>query len=224
MSTVPVLIPVKPLNLAKSSFSSVLSPTERKGLTLAMLTDVLRAVCGCELAEPYVVSADLAVLKHARSMGAKGLREPGLELNDALRWGIEQLKPSSVLIIPADLPLLRSPDVEHIIQLSTTRSVVIAPSKTSGTNALLLRPADVIPLCFGGESFPVHCEKALRAGVDLKVYRSPHVEFDLDEPSDIARVLAEGMGTATYEFLTSLKPRIFDKQVETKNHEKNSTS
>jgi 2-phospho-L-lactate guanylyltransferase len=111
-----------------------------------------------------------------------------------------------VLIIPGDLPLLKSVDIENLTAMATAqRDVVIAPSKANGTNALLIRPPDLIGLRFGGESFPLHVQEAVQAGVKPRIYKSPTVATDIDEPADLLKIETLGLGTSSHEFLSSLK-------------------
>jgi len=204
------IIPVKRLSEAKSSLRAKLTPKQRSRLVLSMLADVLGAVHQApSIASVAVVSPDERVLSFARLHGAEGVAEPGLGLNEALKLAIRHTISKgidSVLILPADLPLLKSVDVENLIAAaSAPRDVVIAPSKAKGTNALFLRPPDLINLRFGGESFPLHVKEASQAGVRPRIYRSTTVALDIDEPEDLLSVETLGLGTRTYEFLHSLR-------------------
>jgi len=204
------IIPVKRLSEAKSSLSAKLAPEQRSRLVLSMLMDVLGAVHqASSIAGVAVVSPDERVLSFARLHGAEGVAEPGLELNEALKLAIRHTISKgvdSVLILPADLPLLKSVDVENLIAAaSAPKDVVIAPSKAKGTNALFLRPPDLINLSFGGESFPLHVREASQVGVRPRIYRSTTVALDIDEPEDLLSVETLGLGTRTYEFLHSLR-------------------
>jgi 2-phospho-L-lactate guanylyltransferase len=224
-----VLLPVKSLSRAKSSFEGILTPEERRELVLCMLTDMLRVLSQVGV-EKMVVSPDEEVLRLASSLGARTFREPGLELNLALSLargrarltfrepGLELNLALSlargramgegareVLILPADLPFLRVRDVEELRgRAEGEREVVLSPSRTLGTNALLLRPPDVIPLRFGGESFPLHVRESLRAGIRPKIYRSPTLATDVDGVEDLLAAETLGLGTRTREFLLSL--------------------
>lgn len=204
------IIPVKQLSEAKSSLKPALTPEQRRELAFCMLEDVLNSV---EHAPPIkgtmVVSPDQQVLDFARSKGATPLTEPGVGLNEALDLAINrarELGAKSVLILPSDLPLLRPVDIEKIVGMaSSERDMVIAPSKRKGTNALLLRPPDLIDLCFGGESFQPHLEEARRAGITPHVYRSERVETDIDEVLDLIKLKARGLGTRSHDFLRLLE-------------------
>lgn len=201
-----IIIPVKRLAEAKSSFSKVLRLENRKKLVLAMLTDMLNTARESpSISEVAVVSNDSDVLDFAAKRGAVGMVEKDLGLNGALKLAIgrvESLGADLALVLPGDLPLLKPSDVENIIAMATAeRDVVIAPSKANGTNALLLKPPSIMGLKFGGESFPLHLAEAMRAGVKPRIYRSETVAFDVDEPEDLPKVEALGLGTKTREFL-----------------------
>lgn len=207
-----ILLPVKHLSRAKSSFEKVLSPQERRELVLCMLSDMLAVLSGVEMRK-VVVSPDEEVLRFSSERGAEAFREPGLELNLALSLAVEKAVREGVrevLIFPADLPFLRLKDVEGIRGMaSSEREVVIAPSKTGGTNALLLRPPNVISLRFGGESFPLHVRESLRVGINPKIYRSETVATDVDGVEDLLKAGTLGLGTRTHDFLLSLEKHRF---------------
>jgi 2-phospho-L-lactate guanylyltransferase len=202
------IVPVKRLSEAKSSLSAVLAPKQRRELVLAMLKDVLKAIGGARsITGTIVVSPDDRIIKFARKNGAEGVAEPGLELNEALRLGIQSAimnGATSVLIVPSDVPFITADDIENIVAMvSARRDVVIAPSKDNGTNALLLRPPEVMSTRFGGESFPAHLSEARRAGITPRIYRSITVATDIDDPDDLAEVKKFGRGTQTRKFLES---------------------
>jgi 2-phospho-L-lactate guanylyltransferase len=204
------IIPVKYLSEAKSSLREILGPEQRQRLVLSMLADVLNAIRQApSVSGVAVVSPDRKVLDFAGLHGATCIVESSLDLNGALKSAIEKVVgrgATSVLIIPGDLPLLKSVDIENLTAMATAkRDVVIAPSKANGTNALLIRPPDLINLRFGGESFPLHVQEAVRAGVKPRVYKSPTVATDIDEPADLLKIETLGLGTRSHEFLSSLK-------------------
>lgn len=201
------IVPVKRLSEAKSSLSSRLTPEQRRGLVLCMVGDVLDALKKTPV-KALVVSPDEEILNFASEQGAASLKEPGLNLNQALRLAVSHATEKgadSVLILPGDLPLLRPADVEGMISSETSsRAVVIAPSEEKGTNALFLRPPNAMDLKFGGESFPLHVDESLRVGIKPHVYRSLTIARDIDGPADLLSVETLGLGTRTHGFLRSL--------------------
>jgi 2-phospho-L-lactate guanylyltransferase len=173
-----------------------------------MLADILDVLGKTSVDRVLVVSPDNEVLNFASKHGAVGLKEPGVKLNEALRLAIRHAMAkgaASVLIVPADVPALKTSDIEKILEMaSSTREIIIAPSSTNGTNALLLRPPDVMDVHFGGESFPIHLARAREAGVKPKTYRSQTTAVDIDEVADLANIKSQAQGTRTYQFLQSL--------------------
>lgn len=154
----------------------VLNTQERQTLTLAMLEDVLKAVKCSEVCQTVVISSDRTIKELANNFGVSYLEERKYELNRAVKQATEwciQNNANSVLILPADIPLITPADINQIVKLcSTENSVVISPSQNSGTNALLQKPPDIIHTHFGPNSFSKHKTEALHKGILTRVYRS----------------------------------------------------
>jgi len=213
------IVPVKRLSEAKSSLSAVLTQKQRREFVLAMLKDVLKATSGARsITGTIVVSPDDSIIKFARKNGADGVAEPGVELNEALKIAIQSAitnGATSVLIMPSDIPFLTAADIENIVAMaSSQRDVVISPSKDNGTNALFLKPPDVMSPRFGGESFPAHLSEAHRAGVKPRIYRSITVATDIDDSDDLIEIKKLGRGTQTYKFLNLQS--VFNQKVKSK--------
>jgi len=198
--TLWAIVPVKPLRTAKSRLSSVLTRDEREILSQQMLIntlDLLREVK--EIERTLVVSRDTKALSIARKHGARTVTENGApELNNALSRATvvaQQYDISGVLVIPADLPLMRMDDVEKLISRATDPPVVvIAPDRHgSGTNALLSSPPGLIEYDFGIDSFKRHVTRAKAAGVRLVVCEIPFIGLDVDFPEDL-EYLREAFG------------------------------
>ncbi|MCJ7569892.1 MAG: 2-phospho-L-lactate guanylyltransferase [Anaerolineales bacterium] len=190
--TLWAIVPVKPLRRAKSRLSGVLNRDERELLSQRMLIhtlDLLREVK--EIERTLVVSRDSKALSIARKHGARTVAEHGTpELNNALVRATvvaQQYGISGVLVIPADLPLLRMEDIEKLINSAIDPPVVvIAPDRRgSGTNALLSSPPGLIESDFGNDSFERHIARAKAAGVRLVVCEIPSIGLDVDLPEDL---------------------------------------
>ena len=203
------LIPVKNLEESKTSFSEILTDEQRSELTLAMLEDVLTAVEMAEGVEATVVTPDDRVKDFAEELDFGVIVEPDLGLNRALEIAIGKSIDdgfAQVLILPSDVPMVRPEDIRKILQVASgDRSIVITPSEEKGTNALLLRPPDVIDLQYGGKSFPDHVREAKSRDIEIKIYRSENLKRDIDEPSHLLKVETRSQGTKTHSFLDSLK-------------------
>lgn len=187
------IVPIKPLNRAKSRLSSVLTAEQREKLALGMLRYNLEVLtASAHLSGIIVISRDMKALAVAREMGSvQTLQESGTPaLNNALQrasqllmaWGAQ-----ATLMLPADVPLITPADVEAIIQRGHEyKSIVITPDRfASGTNAILTHPPDAIELQFGVGSFEQHQYNAREAGVTIHIYESERISLDVDTPDDL---------------------------------------
>jgi 2-phospho-L-lactate guanylyltransferase len=191
-SGVSAVVPVKDLQGTKSRLAPILNPGARAGLTLYMMGRVVAAIRSSGVEDVCVVSPDRVVLHEAQRRGATPLAQESRGLNPALEEGRRralELGASTLLVLPADLPLLGEEDVLAVLKASEGQAVVIAPDGArSGTNALLTRPPDILPFAFGPDSFQAHLEAARKRNLDVKVCERSHLAFDLDTAGDLARL------------------------------------
>jgi 2-phospho-L-lactate guanylyltransferase len=102
-----------------------------------------------------------------------------------------------VLFLSADLPTVSTDDVEAMIASCPPRGIAIGRAHDAGTNALALRPPDVLVPSFGApRSSAVHAALAAAAGVAAVFVDRPGLALDLDTPSDLADALAAPAGGA----------------------------
>lgn len=196
---VTAIIPVKGFRNAKQRLSTLLDAAQREMLAEAMFRDVLRQVLRARgLARTVVVTGDDAVAAIAAAAGAGVLRE-GAESGetDAVDFARSDLKNAgteAVLILPGDMPLVRSADIELVLAQVPPRQVapfaLLVPSHDRmGTNALLLAPPDVIQLRFGYDSFSYHLSQVSAQGLPLRFMDNDHIALDIDEAEDLERFL-----------------------------------
>ena len=189
------LLPVKPPQEAKQRLRAVLSAEQRETLARAMYEEVfaaLRAARGLD--RIVVMTADAATAEHARRHGALVFDEPGLlghrnSADRAARRAIG-LGARTVLMLPIDVPLVTSAEIEELIAAARPGVIVVPSFDGAGTNALVLTPPDAIESCFGENSFASHMEQARVKGVPVQVLRPPGILLDIDTPEDIAELLA----------------------------------
>jgi 2-phospho-L-lactate/phosphoenolpyruvate guanylyltransferase len=187
------VIPVKNLADSKRRLSQVLSPQERRELTLAMLEDVLAAVKASAVNAAVVTGEDAEVEAAAKRFGADYLPANGLRLNPAIdaaaAWCLVQ-NATSVLVVPADIPLLTGKNVDRILDLGGHggEAVVLSPSQNWGTNAIYQNPAGLVRACFGTKSFVRHIQKALGRLASARLYFSAETALDIDSASDLKKL------------------------------------
>lgn len=202
---VHAIVPVKVIEKSKTRLSAIDSQ-QRVKLTVAMLNNVLSALSRSRrISDVTVVSGDRRAARIARRYGAKFMwegRSPGL--NRALKSAIQKLGRANetVVIVHADLPLLTPKDVDMLVTRSEGSQIAIVPCKNgTGTNALLLKPPDVIPPVFGQGSFKTHLSLARRTRSRCKVVRIWGIQFDIDEPRDLRRFMRYNGLSESFQFL-----------------------
>jgi len=207
-----ILIPVKTFASAKQRLSSILSPEEREALAEAMFRDVLdQAVSSRAVASVFVITTDPKAARLACAQGAEWIREESQQgETEAVNLALAELKRHgvpSVLIIPADIPLLRSSDLEFLLERAESAGAApvsgfVVPSRDhDGTNALLLSPPDLISPRFGKNSFSRHLSCLAARGVPYKMVENKNIGLDIDEADDLRSLLAQETAGKTREKL-----------------------
>jgi 2-phospho-L-lactate/phosphoenolpyruvate guanylyltransferase len=191
-----VIIPVKPLKLAKSRLAAVITPEQRQEFAQSLLRHTLEVVQSVpQVAGTLVISRDTKVLSIARDCKAYTVMESGApELNAALMRATQVVAgwhTEAVLILPSDLPLLASEDVSGIIELGKNyNSIVIATDQhDDGTNAMMIRPPGMFPYAYGPGSYQRHIELAKQAGASVEFYHSERLLLDVDLPEDLEKFI-----------------------------------
>jgi 2-phospho-L-lactate/phosphoenolpyruvate guanylyltransferase len=198
VTAVAAIIPVGPLEEAKSRLGRALDAEERQDLAERLVRRTVTAALAVRaLADVLVVSPDREVLRFAADLGARTLRQRSDGLNaglieareDAVAGGAEAL-----LILPIDLAFVSAetvaPVVTAIDEHGAAVVVLVTDRHGTGTNILALRPPDVIDFCFGADSRRAHRVAALTAGAAYVELDGP-LAFDIDTPADL--VLVESM-------------------------------
>src|SRR6266404_1727323 len=199
---VTALVPVKGFSSAKQRLSPLLDAAGRELLAEIMFRDVLRQVVNAHgLTETYVVTGNDKVAEIAINMGSQVIREKAEKGEtaavDFARLELKQSGCEAVLIIPGDMPLVRSSDIEEILAqipegASSPCALLVPSHDRMGTNALLLAPPDIIKLRFGYDSFTYHMSQVSAQGLPLRFFENERIALDIDEPKDLERFLSFG--------------------------------
>ena len=182
-----VVVPFSPID-PKSRLSSVLDRAERREFAFVMLEDVLDALSRTRgVPAPTVLStAELD-----RDVGVP------VEVDDrALTPAVNDVLASTadtVAVVMADLALATPTALRRLF--ASDADVVLAPGRCVGTNALVARHPD-FRVDYHGASFVDHRAAAGTVGASVSVVDSNRLATDVDEPPDLAEVLAHGAGAA----------------------------
>ncbi|HEV8189986.1 MAG TPA: 2-phospho-L-lactate guanylyltransferase [Ktedonobacterales bacterium] len=204
-TTTFALVPLNASAASKTRLRVALHDSEREALTRWLAARVLSAItASCAVPRTAVVSPDPNVLKWVQGFGAVPLLQQTGELNDGLelgrRWAVRE-GAGALLVVLGDLPLLRQDEVTELVRLGqgadSQHKAVLAPDREEhGTNALLQRPAELVPFAFGEGSFQRHRELIRTAGAGVAIYRSPGTSFDVDMPLDLRELRARKLWPA----------------------------
>jgi 2-phospho-L-lactate guanylyltransferase len=205
MTRIAAVIPVGALEGAKSRLAESLDAEEREDLVEGLLARTVAAALAVDLlADVLVVSPDRDVLRRAAELGARTLRQRSDGLNAGLREARADVVAGgaeSMLALPIDLPFVTTEAVAAVLEPMASGDdrpvvVLVTDRHGTGTNALALRPPDVIDFAFGPGSRLAHRSAAEAAGATYIEVAGP-LNVDLDTPDDfvfVESIAPEGVG------------------------------
>ncbi|MCH8075492.1 MAG: 2-phospho-L-lactate guanylyltransferase, partial [SAR324 cluster bacterium] len=216
-----LLVPVKNLANAKTRLDSLLSLSERRELAWVMLEGVLAQIAGLDTTwERVMVTNYDPAIELARDLGFRVIQEAeqvseshSVDFASGVLAG-EGL--SGVLRIPLDLPLLTqdalatvleataietpSNEIPVVEQAGGAPSAILVPSRDgTGTNAVYRSPPALFPSRFGPDSLSLHRSEARQAGCEPLILSSGAMGLDIDDPGDIAELVARGIKGPTLD-------------------------
>ena len=186
-----VVVLIKDFDSAKERLRPALGHKSRRALARRNAQLAVNAAAAGD--HVLAVTGSEEVADMAAAWGASVLLEPSEEgQNTAAERGIARARAGgaeAVLLLSSDLPLVTADAVRQLLQaagrLKAPVVVAVPAIGRGGTNALYLRPADVIGMHFGDESLAKFQDDAEARGVKLVVHHSEALALDLDEPSDL---------------------------------------
>ncbi len=207
-----ILVPVKDAAKAKSRMSPLLSADERAGVAYALLEDLIHALLPIPC--PVVMATNSArAAARVRTLGWEVfLEKDQISESSSVDEASKRLAGNgfdAVLRLPADLPLVTTEDVAELLSrpLPSPSAIMVPSRDRMGTNALLRNPPDVFPSRFGQDSFAEHVREAKAAGAQLRIVENPRIALDLDDPADIAYLLAQPAAGETYRGLLKFRAK-----------------
>ena len=190
-----LLIPVKSMEDAKQRLAGALDQAHRTQLAEAMLRDVLTAASGvADLLDVFLVTGDASARALAREFDFRIIEDRRNEsetsaIEMATAW-CEEREYDTTIVIPGDIPLVTSPELYSVLDAAPAEGALIVPAyDRRGSNCVLRRPANVIPLRFGNDSFLPHCEAMRQTGKALVILELSGIGLDVDQPPELDLLL-----------------------------------
>lgn len=192
------IIPVKRFGEAKQRLLERLDRPQRATIVKAMLSDVLGAVTAAEPIERVILitgegRAERVALHHAQRVKTpvEVMRDPeDRGHSEAATLGIVRAKAlgaEAVALLPGDCPLLDAAELTSALERLEPGRVTVVPDRHgTGTNAVLMAPADAIGPAFGEGSAERHRDRAERAGYEVAIEPLESLALDLDTPDDLS--------------------------------------
>jgi 2-phospho-L-lactate guanylyltransferase len=196
-----LVIPLKPLALAKSRLSEAADDAVRPALVLAFAQDTVAAALACPaVADVAVVTDDALAGRELSALGARIVPDaPGAGLNAALAHGaqaVRALRPESpVAALNADLPALRPTELDRVLTAAAEfPRAFLADAAAVGTTLLTAAPGHALRPAFGPDSRARH---RASGAVELGLDAVDSVRQDVDTGDDLRAALALGVGPRT---------------------------
>src|ERR1017187_4383717 len=179
-----LLIPVKSLTTAKQRLAAALDQERGSQLGEAMLRDVMTAAAwALGLIDVAVVAGDARAPALSAEFGFRMIADPRNEsetaaIEGATAW-CEQRGYDTTIVVPGDIPLITSDELRRVLDAAPAEGAVFVPAyDRRGSNCILRRPAAIIPLRFGNDSFLPHCEAMRKTGRELVILEMPGIGLD----------------------------------------------
>ena len=186
-----VLVPMKPLALAKMRLAPDIDDTTRQAVALMMMHHV--AGVAAEAAgggNCWVVGGDALVREVAQEQAVSWQQERGQDMNSSVSlalMGAWSAGAKGVLVVSADLPMATAADLMRLIDASDglTRPVGAMAVADGGTNAMLWPAGVSFPPAFGERSFARFQAFTAAAGSPMVAVPTQGLAFDVDSPRDL---------------------------------------
>jgi 2-phospho-L-lactate guanylyltransferase len=195
-----VVVPVKPLAVAKTRLRSAIAGVPHEQLVLALAQDTVRAVLACPVvAEVLVVTDDPEVSVRLGDLGARVVPDkPAAGLNPAVSYGAEVVAGPRrwVAALAADLPALRPTELAAALREARDGAdgrVFVPDATGTGTTLLAAPPGVTLDPRFGRDSAARHTA----AGARRLAGDWPSLRRDVDTVADLTEAERLGLGPCT---------------------------
>ncbi|WP_406863357.1 2-phospho-L-lactate guanylyltransferase [Streptomyces sp. HUAS MG47] len=196
-----LVVPLKPLALAKSRLAAAAGERLRPRLALAFAQDTVAAALACGRVRDVVLVTDDPVASVAlAALGARIVPDsPAAGLNAALAHGAREVRrgrPGARLAtLNADLPALRPVELDRVLAAAEQfPRAFLADAADIGTTFLSADSGFELRPAFGGASRLRHLSSG---AAEIRLAGVDSVRRDVDTGEDLAAALALGVGPRT---------------------------
>ena len=180
------LIAIKDRGRCKTRLREALEERARRDLVQSMLMHVLDAARNALTVQQVIV---VSPERDDVPIDVPVLTDAGIGLNDAFgiaHQAVQAMNYRELLLLPADLPLVTSAEIDQLVRAGRRGGFAIAPdSADRGTNGLCLDAASPFNFQFGSDSKRLHLLEASRQRLGAQILRLSGFAFDTDAPEDV---------------------------------------
>ncbi|NHI94423.1 MAG: 2-phospho-L-lactate guanylyltransferase [Candidatus Lokiarchaeota archaeon] len=209
-----IIIPIKSFKNSKNRLKIKLRDDIRINLCLFMAMDVLNVVSKNKDFEKIVI------ITREKGAFSKFENEKINILMDNDELGINQAiltvyknyninEKDSVLILHSDIPSITPEDLDLIVKKanSSNKIAILVPSeKKDGTNAVYIKPANLMDFQFGKNSYEKHLEQLKKVkNIDLFVLENKNLSLDIDTYEDLIKFIERKTKTLSQNYLSKIK-------------------
>lgn len=194
------VVPAKSLSRAKRRLAPALPASRRRELAASMLEDVLTTLSRVHALAGVVVStADVTVAHIARRCGATVMDDTERGQTEAVHVTLAALARAGVrsaLVLSGDVPGISAGEAQTLLAAHSADTAcrpgltLVSDRHHDGTNAIVCNLPAPIAFAFGPGSLERHQRRAHEACVAVRVLQLPGIELDIDQPEDLALLVA----------------------------------
>lgn len=196
-----LVVPLKPLERAKSRLTNTAGGGLRPALALAFAQDTVAAALATpNVSDVVVVTDDPLATAEVTALGARAVADvPGAGLNAALEYGAQvarRARPgAATAALGADLPALRPAELGRVLAHAARHPrAFLADAAGVGTTFLSARAGTRLAPAFGGRSRARHRASGAR---EIELPDIESVRRDVDTGEDLRIALGLGVGPHT---------------------------
>jgi 2-phospho-L-lactate guanylyltransferase len=184
---IAIIIPYRGTVNDKSRLRTRLKDSYVNDLLHCMTQNIISEIEGIE------TKTTLYILTKRKELDFSGsytiLEDKGDELNNSLRRAFNEITEDIIVIIMADLPLIKSENIQFILnKYSVEKKILLAPTPDKGTSILIFNQKNNFPLVFGKESALRFQEVFQKLELPFVILETKNAYRDIDKFKDLVEL------------------------------------